>query len=181
MRFLSEALLPWLLLTATSVVAIFKDDAYHTDWHVPLIGSALPASTFFHCRSVETRASLVYTLTRRSILAAINPKDGELVWRQQLSESQPARSGLARPGNGVIVSAVASRVASFSAGNGRLVWENRFAQDMVDLAVTAENAIAALFGDGTVRLLAEQSGDVAWEWKGLNRCRSPPSPLPVCG
>ena len=175
MRFLSEKLLPCLLLTAGSVVAVFKDDAYHTDWHVPLIGAALPASTFFHRPNVETRASLVYTLTRRSILAAINPKDGELVWRQQLPESEPAGTSLARPGNGVVVSAVGSRVACFNAGNGRLVWENRFAQDTVDLAVTAENAVAALFGDGTVRLLAEQSGDVVWEWKGLDRCCCPPS------
>jgi outer membrane protein assembly factor BamB len=170
MRFFSGVLLPCFLLNVVSVLAVFKDDAYHTDWHIPLIGPSLASSTFFHRPNVETRASLIYTLTSRSILAAVNPKDGKLVWRQQLPEA--GGSGIARPGNGVIVSAVETSIASFGAGSGKLVWENEFAKKVVDLRVTAENTVVVLFDDGTVRLLAEQSGDVVWEWNELDRCAS---------
>ncbi|KAF8252728.1 DUF1620-domain-containing protein [Wilcoxina mikolae CBS 423.85] len=166
MRLFSGVLLPCFLLNVVSVLAVFKDDAYDTDWHIPLIGPSLPPSTFFHRPNVETRASLIYTLTSRSILAAVNPKDGELVWRQQLPEADG--NGIARPGNGVIISAAGTSITSFDAGSGKLVWENEFAKNVVDLRVTAENTVAVLFEDGTVRLLAEQSGDVAWEWKELD-------------
>ncbi|KAA8906414.1 hypothetical protein FN846DRAFT_796095 [Sphaerosporella brunnea] len=162
MRLLSRLWLPCLILNVVSVLAIFKDDAYHTDWHIPLIGPSIAASTFFHRPNAESRASLIYTLTTRSILAAINPKDGELVWRQPLAESNG--TGIACGGNGIIVSATGSAVASFDAANGRLFWENQFSSKIVDLGVTATNAVVVLFEDGAVRLLKEQTGDVAWEW-----------------
>jgi outer membrane protein assembly factor BamB len=176
MRLFSGLWLPCLLLNVVSVLAIFKDDAYHTDWHIPLIGPSIAASTFFHRPNADSRASLIYTLTTRSIVAAINPKDGELVWRQQLAESDG--NGIARGGNGIIVSATGNGVASFDAGNGRLVWENQFSSKILDLGVTTTNSVVVLFEDGSVRLLGEQDGDVKWEWKFLDRCvaRSPRPP-----
>jgi hypothetical protein len=165
MRFFSGVLL--LPCFVASVFGIFKDDAYHTDWHIPLIGPSLPTSTFFHQPNPDSKASLIYSLTDRSILAAINPKDGELVWRQQLKESAV---NVARAGNGVVVSATGTSVSSFHAGNGRLVWENAFSQNIVDLRITPANKVAVLFADGVVRLLDDKSGDVAWEWMELDRC-----------
>lgn len=165
MRFFAGVL---LLFNAVSVLAVYKDDAYTTDWHIPLIGPSIASATFFHRPDAESRASLIYTLTTRSVLAALNPKDGELVWRQQLADVAGG-NGLARGGNGVVVSATGNGVSSFDAGSGRLVWDNEFASKVVDLGVTAGNAVAALFEDGAVRLLAEKTGDVAWEWRGLDR------------
>jgi len=164
MRFLAEVL---LLFNAVSVLAVYKDDAYTTDWHIPLIGPSIASATFFHRPNAESRASLIYTLTTRSVLAAVNPKDGELVWRQQLAEA--GGNGLAHGGNGVVVSAAGNGVSSFDAGSGRLVWDNEFSSKVVDLGVGAGNAVAALFEDGAVRLLSEQSGDVTWEWRGPDR------------
>lgn len=165
MRFFSGVLL--LPCFVASVLGIFKDDAYHTDWHIPLIGPSLPTSTFFHQPNPDSKASLIYSLTDRSILAAINPKDGELVWRQQLKQSAV---NVARAGNGVVVSATGTSVSSFHAGNGRLVWENAFSQNIVDLRITPANKVAVLFADGVVRLLDDKSGDVAWEWREMDRC-----------
>ncbi|KAI5857871.1 hypothetical protein BZA05DRAFT_347370 [Tricharina praecox] len=171
MRFFAGVL---LLFNAVSVLAVYKDDAYTTDWHIPLIGPSIASATFFHRPDAESRASLIYTLTTRSVLAALNPKDGELVWRQQLADVAGG-NGLARGGNGVVVSATGNGVSSFDAGSGRLVWDNEFASKVVDLGVTAGNAVAALFEDGAVRLLAEKTGDVAWEWRGLDSKDTPVS------
>ena len=168
MRFFSGFLIPGLLLNAFSVLAVFKDEAYITDWHIPLIGPSIAASTFFHQPNVETRASLIYTLTTRSVLAAINPKDGAIVWRQQLSASEDG-NGIARAGISIVVTATGPNVASFDAGTGRLVWDNKFKSNVVDVRVMPSNEVAVLTADGTVRLLSEQSGDAIWEWAGLDR------------
>lgn len=159
-----------MVFNVLSVLAVFKDDAYHTDWHVALIGPSLDTSTFWSQPALDSRASLIYTLTSRAILAAINPKDGELVWRQQLASAES--NGVARAGAAVVVAAVGSGVSSFDAANGRLVWDNEFSDKVLDLGVTDLNAVAVLFVDGTVRLLNENTGEVAWEWKGLDRCVS---------
>ena len=136
---------------------------------MPLIGPSLVTSTFFHRPSPDSRASLIYTLTHRSILAAINPKDGQLVWRQSLADGPlAAGNGVARGGDGVIVAATGTSIGSFDAGNGRLVWENEFSKRAIDLRVTSDNAVAVLFEDGAVSMLDKQTGDVTWQWKGLD-------------
>jgi outer membrane protein assembly factor BamB len=161
-------------LYLTSVLAVFQDDAFHIDWHIPLIGSSLETSTFFHRPNSKTRASLVYTLTDRSILAAINPKDGELVWRQSLAEEPVGMSdGVARRGNGIIIAGVRGTITSLDASNGKIIWENEFSDDIVDLRVfldtSNENAVAVLFKNGAVRLLHPRTGDVAWQWNEISR------------
>lgn len=167
-------------LYLTSVLAVFQDDAFHIDWHIPLIGSSLETSTFFHRPNSKTRASLVYTLTDRSILAAINPKDGELVWRQSLAEEPVGMSdGVARRGNGIIIAGVRGTITSLDASNGKIIWENEFSDDIVDLRVfldtSNENAVAVLFKNGAVRLLHPRTGDVAWQWNEISRKDAPVS------
>ncbi len=157
-------LLSFLLLISTTL-AVFRDDAYETDWHIPLIGPSLPPSTFFHRPSADSKATLIYTLTERSILAAINPKDGQIVWRQALADGD-GKLGVARGGEGIIVAGAGGRVEAFDAGNGRLAWENNFEGVVQDLVVTPRGQAVVLFAGGTVRCLDGDSGDVAWEHTG---------------
>ena len=172
MRFLTKLALPCLALNALTALAVFKDDAYHTDWHVALAGPSLADSTFFHRPSEDTKASLIYSLTTRDVLAAVNPKDGELVWRQQLTGGTQGTDGIARAGSGVVVTAVGKGLSSFDAASGRLVWDADFRAPILDLAVTGDSSVAVLFADGTVRLLAGGSEETVWEWKELPRCVS---------
>ncbi|KAL7271826.1 hypothetical protein RUND412_005395 [Rhizina undulata] len=162
-------LLPFLLILLPLVKAVFKDEAYQNDWHIPLLGPSLPTSTFFHRPLQDEKASLIYVLTSKSILAAINPKDGEIVWRQSLGGDGP---GIARASDGIIFAAVGSSVKAFDTIDGKFVWGNQFAagRSVKNLVVAkqpdGENDVAVLFDDGTVRKLSGSSGDEIWEWKG---------------
>lgn len=148
------------LLFFVPVLAVFKDDAYVTDWHKALIGPSLQSSTFFQRPHAASKATLIYTLTSRSVLAAINPKDGEIVWRQSLDISD--YDGVARSGSGVVVAAVGGSIKSFDAANGKLAWSNDFSGLALDVRAT-ENSVVVLFDDRTVRMLDGKTGAVKWE------------------
>lgn len=123
------SLLSWLfllLLHASSTIAIYADEAYHVDYHHPFLGIPQPHTTFFHRPSSNTKASLLYTLSDRSILGAVNPKDGSVLWRQQLAEGNQNQNtpSLLKAGDGanVIVSAVNEQVQVWDAIDGRMAW-----------------------------------------------------------
>lgn len=159
-----SALLSALLLLLPFAAAVLKDDAYEVDWHTPLIGLALPGNTFFHHPTAETKASLIYTITARAIVAALNPKDGEIVWRHQLLED-PQIAGKLAPGHGIVVASIGKDLKAFESATGKLVWENSFSGDVKDVKVTKDNNAVVLMEDGTVAYLEAQTGDVAWKRK----------------
>lgn len=167
----ASALVSTLLLSALLLVvhlpssaAVLKDDAYEVDWHIPLIGLALPGSTFFAHPSPESKASLIYTITARAILAALNPKDGEIVWRHQLVED-PQAAGRLTSGAGIVVATIGKDVSAFEMSAGKLVWENFLEKEVTDVKVTASNNAVVLLEDGTVVFLEPQTGDVLWKRK----------------
>ena len=157
--------------------AIFADEAYQTDYHHALLGLPQEHATFFHRPQAASRASLLYTLSTKAILGAVNPKDGSLVWRQQLaSTSRPASSFLRTgEGEGVVISAIGQEVRAWDALNGKLLWDNEFrggtATDL-EIVETVEGEAGrkdaiVLFshnGEGTIRRLSGESGDVVWEF-----------------
>ncbi|KAF2083961.1 DUF1620-domain-containing protein [Saccharata proteae CBS 121410] len=168
-----------LALTASlvpSALAVFADDAYHVDYHHALLGTPLEHATFFHQPNVvESKASLLYTLSEQSVLGAVHPKDGSIVWRQRLSDNASTDQYLrAGEGQDTVISGVAGSVAAWSAIDGRLVWNKQFDGAWVkDLEViefddgkTAAGAkdAVALFQGGTpaVRRLDGQTGAVKW-------------------
>lgn len=172
----SALLLPavWLINPA---LAIFADDAFISDYHVPLLG--LPQTSFFHQPYANSKASLLYSISDKAVLGAINPKDGAVVWRHALSESFNGSNAVLAAGEGkdVVVSAVDSQVASWAAGDGRLVWSKSLGNDVVaqDLEVLemqdaqpedAGKDVLLLFNkDGSVvQRLDGDSGKVKWEY-----------------
>ncbi|KAE8151113.1 hypothetical protein BDV25DRAFT_129039 [Aspergillus avenaceus] len=172
-----------LLLLAScvpSALSIYRDEVDHVDFHHALLGTPSSHSTFFLKPSSSSDASLLYTLSHKLLLGAINPRDGSMVWRQNVSRSAVvADSGILRASDGTnaMVSAVGDYISSWSALDGKLIWENWFAdQSVADLELleledaasspSVKDTIALFRGTaGTVRRLNGDSGAIKWEHK----------------
>ncbi|KAI1623141.1 hypothetical protein EDD37DRAFT_633929 [Exophiala viscosa] len=114
-----------LIVKTTS--AVFADDAFHIDYSHALLGEPRFHTTSFHRPHTSTNASLLYTLSDKAVLGAVNPRDGSLLWRQPLA-GQPIENDtnsflvtLQRDGH--LVSGHNRTVACWDALDGRLVWE----------------------------------------------------------
>ncbi|KAJ5442831.1 hypothetical protein N7445_004582 [Penicillium cf. griseofulvum] len=163
--------------------AIYSDEVNHIDFHHALLGNPSPDSTFFLKPSPSSNASLLYTLSDKLLVGAVNPRDGALVWRQNISRSadSPARgAGLLRglDGNDAVVAAVGNHISSWSAQDGKVGWENRVSEGVVadlelleleDATATSgvRDTIAVVNSEGTgiVRRLDGNTGKTVWEYK----------------
>ncbi|KAL0258185.1 hypothetical protein SLS55_007357 [Diplodia seriata] len=176
-------LLPRLLALAASLVpatlAVFADDAYHVDYHFALLGQPQQHATFFHQPRADTKASLLYTLSDKLVLGAVNPKDGSAVWRQPLASSSSSLDGFLRAGENqdIIISAVEGQVSAWDAADGKLAWSSAFNNapvkdlevlELADASATVSGVkdVVVLFGGSgsTVRRLDGQTGAVKWEF-----------------
>ena len=162
------------LLCAPAVQAIFADEAYQTDYHLPLLGLPQAHTTFFHRPSVASKASLLYTLSDRLLLGAVNPKDGAVIWRQQLGDrvSNATTSGIlkAPEGGNTLVSLVDGKIQTWDATDGRLAWEWQNSGKVKGIetfaAVKEDHGVLVLSEEGSntvVRRLAADDGSVIWE------------------
>ncbi|KAF2433524.1 DUF1620-domain-containing protein [Tothia fuscella] len=123
-----RSLLILIGLIISSVLAVFPDEAYQVDYHHALLGLPREQSTFFHQPLANSKASLIYTLSEKSIIGAVNPKDGALVWRQSLSSALNSTETLLRVGEGYdfVASATETEVATWTASDGKLIWSQSF-------------------------------------------------------
>ena len=116
------------LLGALSVVpvrSVFSDEAYQIDFHQALLGLPQPHTTFFHKPDAASSAALLYTLSDKNVLGAVNPRDGTLVWRQSIAEIAHKTSPsllVAGEDDGKITAAHGRTITSWDAAHGRLVW-----------------------------------------------------------
>ncbi|KAK2756541.1 hypothetical protein FQN54_005434 [Arachnomyces sp. PD_36] len=172
-----------LLLLASSVLpsslAIFVDEAYHIDYQHALFGIPQAPSTFFHRPSSSSNASLLYTISEKNIVGAVKPKDGSIVWRQDLSRSSAGSKSFLRAvdGESNVISAVGGEVAAWAASDGKQVWGNRFdSGPVVDLELaelgqdqaTSDPIVLSGEKNGVVRRLDAASGNVRWEYKDVS-------------
>jgi outer membrane protein assembly factor BamB len=115
--------------------AIFADDAFHIDYHHALLGVPQSHTTFFHKPQASTNASLLYSISDKAVLGAINPKDGSVLWRQSLAGQpldHPSTSFLvARERDGQIISGHGRTVSSWDALNGKLNWAYNFPEGTI--------------------------------------------------
>ena len=162
------------LLCAPVVQALFADEAYQTDYHLPLLGHPQAHTTFFHRPSAASKASLLYTLSDRLLLGAVNPKDGAVVWRQKLGDKvrNATTSGIlkAPEGGDTLVSVVDGKIQAWDATDGRLVWEwqNIGKVKGIETFAAAKEGhdVLALSEEGSdtvVRRLAADNGALIWE------------------
>ncbi|KAJ5906602.1 uncharacterized protein N7473_003518 [Penicillium subrubescens] len=162
--------------------AIYSDEVNHIEFHHALLGAPSPDSTFFLKPSSSSNASLLYTISEKSIVGAVNPRDGSLIWRQDISRpgSAPSGAGILRglDGNNAVVGAAGDSISSWSAQDGKLIWENRFADGAVadlelleleDASATSGSRDTIVLtsgeGAGVVRRLDGDSGKTKWEHK----------------
>ncbi|KAL8962986.1 MAG: hypothetical protein Q9193_000688 [Seirophora villosa] len=163
-------LIPVLCLLPHPLTATFADDAYHVDFHHVLLGAPQPRATFLHRPSAATKASLLYTLSNRSVLGAVNPRDGLVVWRQQLGNG----NGLLKPvfGDNIIVSAINRTVQAWDAVEGRLVWDWTSHEEIKTLEVSQSDGggrgvyilTQGARSGASVRKLSAHSGALVWEF-----------------
>ena len=162
------------LLCAPVVQAIFADEAYQTDYHLPLLGQPQAHTTFFHRPSAASKASLLYTLSDRLLLGAVNPKDGAVVWRQKLGDKarNATTSGIlkAPEGGDTLVSVVDGKIQAWDATDGRLVWEWQNSGKVKGIEIFAaaneDHDVLALSEEGSdtvVRRFAADNGALIWE------------------
>ena len=161
-------------LLALPTAAIYADEAYQVDNHYSLLGFPQARNTFFHRPSTNSKAALVYTLSEKCVLGAVNPKDGALLWRQRLLEEgrNSTSPGLLKVGDGadIVISAVEGVVRAWDAVDGRLVWESKEHGRVKALEVLARDRfendvlIASEAGGARtmVKRLASGSGAVKW-------------------
>ena len=161
------------VLYASLCHAIFADEAYQTDSHLALLGPPQAHTTFFHRPSAASKASLLYTLSERLVLGAINPKDGAVIWRQRLDEPPQnyTHPGLLRAAEGsdTLISTVDDRVQAWDATDGRFAWEWGGGDGTKVIDVTADGGQSILVlcerGDSrfVIKNLAADTGKVLWE------------------
>jgi hypothetical protein len=169
------------LAAVHSTLAIYPDEVGHVDFHHALLGVPSSKSTFFHRPSASSSAALLYTLSENSLLGAVNPKDGSLLWRQNLTRPSQLpdhnAEGLLRASDGTnaVVSALGDHVSAWSALDGKLLWENWSpGMPIVDIelleledasvAPSTRDAIALSGGQaGSVKRLDGQTGEIKWE------------------
>lgn len=156
--------LSYLQLTS----AVFPDEAYQVDYHHALLGTPQPATTFFHRPDPQSAASLIYTLSDKYILGAVYPKDGGIVWRQNISSSEhPNTTPLAQPvfGGENVVSAVGIEAASWTAASGKLIWKKFMTESVRDLKILRGTKDVAVMTADAVLLLDGATGVVKWEFR----------------
>jgi outer membrane protein assembly factor BamB len=118
------------LLVPSVVLAVFADEAYQIDYHHALLGIPQEDNTFVHQPVASSKASLLYTHKDKSLLGAVNPKDGSIVWRQQVHSAVNSSAAVLRAGNDgdVVATGTDGQVAAWAASDGRLIWSHDFAE-----------------------------------------------------
>ncbi|RVX71010.1 hypothetical protein B0A52_03375 [Exophiala mesophila] len=171
--------------------AIFIDDAFHIDFHHALLGVPQSHTTLFHKSQASSNASLLYTISDKAVLGAINPKDGNVLWRQSLAGQpldNPSSSFLvARERDGQIITGHDRTVASWDALDGRLVWtyllpEGTSIQDLHSVVKTdstssaVEDVIVLAVPhseDGQTRVARVAGNGSGLKWEHLDKTASP--------
>ncbi|KAG6022665.1 hypothetical protein E4U41_002212 [Claviceps citrina] len=168
---------PALLLLGLSSLgaAVFKDEVGDIDFHYQLVGLPQEETTFFHQPSKQVKASLLYTLGDVGVVGAINPGNGSVVWRQQISDGVARGGGHLRApeGEGWVVSGYGSKVQAWDALTGRNIWDSRFRGQVKDVEVmemteASRKDVLALFDEDGVTVLRRLHGalgSVVWEFR----------------
>ncbi|PKS09430.1 hypothetical protein jhhlp_004045 [Lomentospora prolificans] len=153
--------------------AVFPDEVGTIDFHYDLLGVPQASTTLFHKPRKIEKASLLYTLSDVGIIGAVNPSNGAVVWRQQVTGNITTGGGFLRAGDGQswLCGAYGNSVHAWDALTGRNTWRMDFAGEIKDLEileVTGDGRKDVLVlldeaGSTIVRRLRGDNGNVVWE------------------
>ncbi|RDA88363.1 hypothetical protein CP532_5572, partial [Ophiocordyceps camponoti-leonardi (nom. inval.)] len=163
---------------AALAAAVYRDEVGDIDFHYALVGLPQPDTTFFHRPRRDDKASLLYTLSDLGVLAAVNPTNGDVVWRHRLAEHhnyQQHEPGFLRAPEAEdwLVTASGSGIQTWSALTGRSIWRTEHSGrvkdvEMLDLTTSSTKDVLALFeedGVTVLRRLDGAQGSVVWEFR----------------
>ncbi|KAI8417877.1 hypothetical protein FOFC_00436 [Fusarium oxysporum] len=170
------SLQPLLLLGLSALgAAVFQDEVGEIDFHHALLGVPQVETTFFHRPRKQDKASLLYTLSDVGLIGAVNPSNGQVVWRQQIADDITNGGGFLRAAEGEhwVAAAYGSRVQAWDALTGRNVWHNEFKGEVKDLEIlelteSSRKDVLVLYDeDGTtvLRRIHGTVGNVIWEFR----------------
>ena len=169
-------LLSVLFFLVPFALAVFADEAFRSDYQHVLVGTPQAHTTFFHRPSAASKASLLYTLSEKSILGAINPRDGSFVWRQDLREggdNGTTFGGYLKAGGAenTIVSGTEAGVRAWDAADGRLIWECSIigkvkGLEVLEIEGTNKDVLALSHKDDKtlVSRLSSSTGQIIWQY-----------------
>ncbi|RCI12808.1 hypothetical protein L249_0896 [Ophiocordyceps polyrhachis-furcata BCC 54312] len=163
---------------AALTAAVYRDEVGDIDFHYALVGLPQPDTTFFHRPRRDDKASLLYTLSDLGVLAAVNPTNGDVVWRHRLAEHnnhQQDEPGFLRAPEAEdwLVTASGSGIQTWSALSGRSIWRTELSGrvkdvEMLDLTTSSTKDVLALFDEDGVTVLRRlhgAQGSVVWEFR----------------
>lgn len=124
-----KVILSLVALVVTPAWSVIQDEAFTVDFHHALLGLPQPHATFFHKPDAASNAALLYTLSDKGVVGAINPRDGNVLWRQSIA-GQPLDSVenaflVAGEDDGKILTAYGGQVTAWDASSGRLEWQHK--------------------------------------------------------
>lgn len=175
---LPRLLLGVAALWCTATNALYQDEAGEVDFQHALLGAPEADSTFFFQPTLSSRATLLYTISEKGVIGAVNPKNGSLVWRQKLTTGgscgkQHYRGYLGGAnGTNAVVSAYGDTVSAWEAASGRMLWSygesgciKRLA--VPDLVGITQDPVVLIDEDGLTKLVALNgiTGRMLWEVK----------------
>ncbi|KAK4048457.1 hypothetical protein OIV83_004803 [Microbotryomycetes sp. JL201] len=159
----------WSTLCTTALA-----NADSLDLHVPFIGAPAPAINvtqplhrFMHAQDAQTgrKRALLVTTTDAGVLAAVEPRNGSVAWRQRYSADRPIAHDACSPAR-LVVSHGLARVDSVDAYYGRTIWTHQAHSQSgrVNVFCWAErnNHDVIIATDKVVQRLSGQSGEVHW-------------------
>jgi len=166
-----------LLGLSTLAAAVFKDEVGDIDFHYSLLGLPRQDATFFHRPRRDEKASLLYTISDLGVVGAVNPSNGDLVWRQRIADDADdvAAPGFLRAPEGEhwVAAAQGSKVQAWGAASGRNIWQTEFKGEVKDLEIleiteASRKDVLALFDEDGVTVLRRLHGalgTVIWEFR----------------
>lgn len=168
-----------LLGLSSFATAVFQDEVDDIDFHYSLFGVPQAETTFFHRPRRDDKASLLYTLGDVGVFGAVNPSNGEIVWRHQISTDTTIGGGHFRAPEDEdwVAAAHGSTVQAWNALTGRNSWHTSFAGQVKDLEIlevteTGRKDVLALFDEDGVTVLRRlhgKLGTVVWEFREHNK------------
>ncbi|WVR04286.1 hypothetical protein IAU60_001286 [Kwoniella sp. DSM 27419] len=148
-----------LLAFVSSVLALQAELAGIVDWHRPFIGEPLlePTPPLILPTSNGSR---VLSLTKRNLIAALDLEGGDIVWRQQLEETDPVVSFHVQDDNVLLLSGPgASTARLLSLATGHVQWERTLLPTSKAILTTpvylGTDASFVSSEDGSVVILSE--------------------------
>jgi hypothetical protein len=160
-----------LMLFVPQAGAMYKDQAGLVDWYRANIGR-VQAAGFPRARGNK----FGYVVTAQNIVAALNLRTGQTVWRQVLPAGEVVDQILVVPTSILTVSSALHQLRMWNSADGSLLWDEPLTvstdtKPSIEAALLPGGEVVALVDSGRVEMRSVQSGRLGWSWSAPNHTR----------